>query len=93
MVEGRGFIDVKNINEALIALHNYMQIWRYEYPLCYGPQALFRTVFEHYVAGKVTSANLIIDFCNNILEQNAVRASRNEVPLDYDKCHKREQRV
>ena len=42
----------------------------------------------------MTSAKLIIDFCNNILEQNAVRASRNEVPLDYDECqNKWEQKV
>ena len=86
MIEGKGYVEIKSINDAMIALHNYENIWRYEHPLCYGPQALFRAMFEQHIQGKVPTAAIMIDFCNNIIEQNAIRASRREVPLDYDEC-------
>ena len=30
MIEGKGYVEIKSINDAMIALHNYENILRYE---------------------------------------------------------------
>ena len=60
MIEGKGYVEIKSINDAMIALHNYENIWRYRHPLCYGLQVLFRAMFEQHIQGKVPTAAIMI---------------------------------
>ena len=74
--------ELLNEKEALKAAHNYMELCRAIHPLDSGPQILFKTMLEKYLAGG-TSAKQLEDFFSSVTWELANRAAKSELPYKH----------
>ena len=86
MVEGKGYSEIKTESEAVLAFHNYEQLMRFIHSMDFGPQALYRTVLEHSLAGTVPSVVFLATFFEEVVGQNAYRADNRQASLSYEEC-------
>ena len=86
MVEGKGYTEIKTVPETVLAFHNYEQLMRSLHNMDIGPQALFRTVMEHNLAGTIPSVSFLATFFEWVVGQNAYRADIGQVSLTYEEC-------
>ena len=84
MIEGKDYKEVKSAGDAVMAVYNFSQLWRYIHPGDIFPQAMFRVVLEHFLEGSVTSVGPVLRFFVTVLHENANRACRKELPLTYE---------
>ena len=84
MIEGKEYLEVKSVHEAVIAVLNFTQLWRYVHPGDLYPESLLRVVIERYFDGEIHSAAQVIKFFSTIHYENSNRACRREVPLTHE---------
>ena len=74
--------EISSTKDAIKAALNYMELYRSIHPLDSGPQILFKVMFEKYIAGVATQANLA-SFFGSVTWELANRAARSELPYRY----------
>ena len=84
LIEGKEFKDLKTPAEAMLAAHAYSELDSFLHPMCYGSKAMFRMLFEKYVAGNITSVAPIMQFFMTVQHENANRACCGCPPLTYE---------
>ena len=69
--------EIKDVGEAVLALNNLCDIWRFFHPYDPSMQAIFRVVLEHYVAGSLEASGIgaINNFFKVATLENAHSAS------------------
>ena len=84
MTEGEDFVQETKTHVLIMACLNYYEIMRYLFPTDIGPQALFRVILEKSLLDRRTTPEVIKSFFQAMVEENARRVCRAELPLTYD---------
>ena len=80
-----GFKQAKDVGEAILALNNLKDMWRFYHPYDPSMQAIFRVVLEHYVAGNLATSGVgpVNNFFKVATLENAHSAGNEGLPLTY----------
>ena len=84
LVEGREYKDLKNVGDAILALHSFMELQSYLHPMCYGAKALFRLILEKYTEGQISTIQPIIRMFMSVQSENANKACAERAPLTFE---------
>ena len=75
--------NMENLGECVLAVENYDLIASYLHPLDYGPKCLKRVILEKVTKGQVSEVADVILFFNSIVNENACRIARRDLPLEH----------
>ena len=81
--EDREYKDIKDVGDAVEAVCNFEQIWRFYHPLDPSAQAIFHVVFDHYRAGSITSIGPVDRFFMAAVLDNASSVGDEGLPSIY----------
>ena len=79
IVEGRDYFKMTTVGEAVLAMHNYVQVQRACHPLDPGPVAMFTVILKLFIAGQLRNVSHVALYFKTIVDENADSASRGEL--------------